>query len=129
MGQGGGMIHLIEINRKREVFTLGEAQRLLPIIMRMTEEYTRQFNHTLAELERLEENNHEKRNELESQAKELVALWSDKVSKLGAYPNGLWVVDFDSGDGYYCWKYPEAKVDYWHPYDAGFSGRRQIRIL
>jgi len=39
----------------------------------------------------------------------------------------LWLVDFDSGDGiYYCWRHPEASLEYFHEYGAGFAGRRPL---
>jgi hypothetical protein len=36
---------------------------------------------------------------------------------------GLWLVDFDSGDGYWCWAYPEADLGHWHSYEGGFGAR------
>ena len=40
---------------------------------------------------------------------------------------GLWLVDFDSGAGYYCWKYPEPSLDYFHGYEEGFAGRLPLQ--
>ena len=42
---------------------------------------------------------------------------------MGLEIKGLWLVDFDSGAGYYCWKYPESSLGHFHGYDEGFSGR------
>ena len=39
---------------------------------------------------------------------------------------GLWLVDWDCGDGYYCWRYPEASIAHFHGYDDGFNGRMPI---
>jgi hypothetical protein len=36
-------------------------------------------------------------------------------------------VDFDNGDGYYCWSYPESAITHYHGYDEGFSGRMSIQ--
>jgi hypothetical protein len=33
------------------------------------------------------------------------------------------MADFDNGEGFYCWKYPEIKINHWHGYQDGFSGR------
>ena len=52
--------------------------------------------------------------------------WAEKIMQLGAEPKGLWLVDFDSGSGYYCWRYPEADVGFFHGYDDGYSGRVPI---
>gem|GEM_PF-5934521 len=49
--------------------------------------------------------------------------WQKKVERLGGEPQGLWIVDFDNGQGYFCWKFPEAKIGFWHGYEDGFSKR------
>jgi len=36
---------------------------------------------------------------------------------------GLWLVDFDSGDGYWCWSYPEEDLRHWHSYEGGYGER------
>ena len=37
------------------------------------------------------------------------------------------VVDFDNGEGYYCWRYPEETIGHYHGYDDGFAGRMKIQ--
>jgi len=39
----------------------------------------------------------------------------------------LWLVDFDNGEGYYCWSYPEPAITHYHGYDDGFAGRISIQ--
>ncbi len=56
----------------------------------------------------------------------VVAAWTKQVQGLGLEVKGLWLVDFDNGDGYYCWKYPEAAILHYHGYDEGFAGRMKI---
>ena len=34
----------------------------------------------------------------------------------------MFLVDFDNGEGYYCWKWPEREVDHFHGYEEGFAG-------
>jgi hypothetical protein len=63
---------------------------------------------------------------LENQLTEMVSQWKIKVEKLGAIPRGLWLADFDCGDGYYCWRFPEVGIQYWHSYTDGFSKRVRI---
>jgi hypothetical protein len=55
-----------------------------------------------------------------------VTAWAEAVQDLGAEAKGLWLVDFDAGNGYYCWKHPEATVSHYHGYDDGFAGRMKI---
>ncbi|MDB5037215.1 MAG: hypothetical protein JWQ35_743 [Bacteriovoracaceae bacterium] len=52
--------------------------------------------------------------------------WVDRIHRLGAVAKGLWLVDFDTGDGYLCWSYPERRVEYFHSYDTGFKNRKKI---
>ncbi len=49
--------------------------------------------------------------------------WTENLLTLGVEVKGLWLVDFDSGGGYYCWRYPEPALEYFHTYEEGFTGR------
>lgn len=117
---------IIEINRSN-VFTLAEAQELLPIVFRITKIYSKKVGLLIERLESLGSQNDELVASLESQVSQLIQDWQNKVQKLGALPKGLWIADFDGGDGYYCWKYPERGIDYWHKYNDGYSKR--IRLV
>ena len=65
--------------------------------------------------------------ETEEERQELVREWVRQLSTLGVEIKGLWLVDFDSGAGYYCWKYPEPSLDYFHGYEEGFAGRLPLQ--
>lgn len=67
-----------------------------------------------------------RREELESAAQAIVEEWAAEVGSYGGEVKGLWLVDWDSGDGYYCWKFPEDSLGHFHGYDEGFSGRVPI---
>ena len=69
---------------------------------------------------------HPKCDELEDKFSAIVDAWSEKIENLGGKAKGLWLVDFDNGAGYYCWRYPETEVDHFHDYESGFDGRQQI---
>jgi regulator of sirC expression with transglutaminase-like and TPR domain len=96
----------------RKVFTLDQARALLPRVRSMTDAAVEKFDQ-LAE-------------ELESEREDLVQRWARDVRALGVEVKGLWLVDFDSGAGYYCWKYPEPGLDHFHGYEEGFAGRLRI---
>ncbi len=53
--------------------------------------------------------------------------WFERVEALGLQAKGLWLVDFDNGAGYYCWRWPEADLEFFHGYDDGFNGRVRIQ--
>ena len=61
--------------------------------------------------------------DLEDARLEVVQEWADELRTLGLEIKGLWLVDFDSGAGYYCWKYPEQSLNHFHSYEEGFAGR------
>lgn len=116
---------MITINR-RGVFSLEEARAILPVVRRITHEFSAKVELLIARLETLQLNQTETICALEKQVNDLIQTWNDKIRKLGADPRGLWVVDFNCGDGYYCWKHPENDILYWHSPEDGYSGRKPL---
>ena len=116
---------VITINR-RGVFSLEEARSILPVVRRITTECSAKVELLIARLETLQLNQTDTICALEKQVNDLIQTWNDKIRKLGAEPRGLWVVDFNSGEGYYCWKHPEIDILYWHSYEDGYSGRKPL---
>ena len=57
----------------------------------------------------------------------IVGEWAEQILDLGIEIKGLWLVDFDSGSGYYCWQYPEPSLQHFHGYEEGFSGRVKLQ--
>jgi hypothetical protein len=117
---------VFELNRKR-VFTIVEARQILPIIRRVTEEANLRIRGLLSRLEAVKDHDSVKTKEYEDQINAHVSDWQTKISKLGAEGKGLWLVDFDCGTGYYCWKYPENSLDHFHGYTEGFQARVKMR--
>ena len=113
---------VITINRRGD-FSLDEARRILPVVRRITMEFSAKVELLIARLETTQLTQTETICALEKQVNELIQTWNDKIRKLGAEPRGLWVVDFDSGEGYYCWKHPENDILYWHSYQDGYTAR------
>jgi hypothetical protein len=120
------MDHIIEINR-RSVFSLEEAQELLPIVFRITKTYSLKVEALIERLDSLTGATDTLSGPLELQVNSLIQEWQNKVQKLGALPKGLWLADFDSGDGYFCWKFPERSIEYWHKYTDGYTKR--VRVI
>ncbi len=115
-------MEIIEINR-RQVFTLGEAQELLPVVFKITKTHSAKVTQLIERLEGLGSKSEELVASLEEQINQLIQDWQTKVQKLGALPKGLWLADFDAGDGYFCWKFPESRIEFWHSYNDGYSKR------
>lgn len=116
---------IIEINR-RSVFSLEEARELLPIVFRITKFYNLKVDELVHRLESIPANNEATIAALEEQINSYIQEWQTKVHKLGVMPKGLWIADFDAGDGYYCWKFPERSIEFWHRYEDGYSKRVSV---
>lgn len=97
---------------ERRTFTLDEARALLPRVRALTEEAASRYGRFGEGGIDTEEARHQ-----------VVQDWARQITELGAEIKGLWLVDFDSGAGYYCWKYPEPGLGHFHGYEEGFSGR------
>lgn len=108
---------------KKDKFTLREAQDILPVVRKITEEHKEKVEAIMARLEIIDLNNILLIDTLEEEVNDLLSAWKSKVRRLGGLAKGLWLVDFDSGDGMYCWKYPEKDIHYWHAYNEGMTGR------
>ncbi len=98
-----------DAEKARRIFTLDEARALLPRVKDLTSDAVLRYGQLAAELEQERES--------------VVRDWMREVRSLGLEIKGLWLVDFDSGAGYYCWKYPEPALNHFHGYEEGFNGR------
>lgn len=107
-------------------FCLQEANQLVPILKKITDQYRDQVESLLARLESVDIKNHEVIDTLESQVNTLIQKWHSKIKKLGAIPNGLWVVSFNNGEGYYSWRYPEPEILYWYGYNEAYAFRKPL---
>ncbi len=98
------------------VFRFDEAKTLLPRVLEITSEAVLRYA-------RLSDPGLESDDVREG----IVRDWAQDIVSLGLVIKGLWLVDFDSGAGYYCWKYPEASLEFFHGYDEGFAGRLPLQ--
>jgi len=64
---------------------------------------------------------------VDAEIQSVIERWAHEMEALGAEVKGVWLVDFDSGNGYYCWRWPETALDHFHGYDEGFAGRSRIQ--
>jgi len=96
----------------KRIFTYEDAIALLPEVQRLT---------SLA-VDRVDEMTAEDPAEYQ----QVVTDWAESILQLGIEVKGVWLVDFDSGGGYYCWKHPEPALEYFHGYEEGFGGRVKL---
>jgi hypothetical protein len=112
----------------KRIFTLKESIDLLPRVQEITTAAVERAEEVLRSLEETADS--QGRKKLEERYHHLVRNWAEDIGNLGAEVKGLWLVDFDSGDGiYYCWRYPESDIEFFHDYDTGFAGRRPLGKL
>jgi hypothetical protein len=106
-------------------FSLDEANALLPTIRRVTEDAVHDAESLSRQMEKYGPGSQQYRR-LDESLNARIAQWASDVEALGVEVKGLWLVDFDNGDGYYCWQHPEPVIAHYHGYTDGFAGRMKI---
>ncbi len=108
-----------------QIFTLDEARALLPLISKITatavgelEPVQKRLRRSLSCDPRLPA--------IETRYEYIVRRWIGKIERLGLSARGLWWVDFDTGEGFLCWRFPEIRLDYFHDYGEKPAERRRI---
>jgi hypothetical protein len=119
---------LFEIVRAQTLrkFSLSEAEAILQLVYRLTDEASREVKYLVSCVEALPDKASPRSQELQARTNEIITRWQNKIERLGAKPKGLWLVDFDNGTGFFCWKFPETKISFFHGYQDGFTGRKMI---
>ena len=109
----------------RRIFTFDEARKLVPVLR----ERTREALQKLGQLETGsdEDDPEEARAAAERAAADVLGAWARDIQELGIEVKGPWLVDFVSGAGYYCWKWPEQSLEFFHGYEEGFAGRMRLQ--
>ena len=102
------------------------ARALLPEVRRRTQQAVEEVDALVPQRDARAEGTPE-RVEAEQRIQRAVSRWIRAMEALGVEVKGAWLVDFDNGRGYYCWRWPEERLEYFHGYDEGFDGRVRIQ--
>lgn len=109
----------------KRVFTYEEALNTFPLVRDLTEAAVRQIDALTNNVGSREELD-SRREEIEEGRERIVRAWARELTAIGCEIKGVWLVDWDTGDGYYCWRFPEQSISFFHTYDEGFAGRIPI---
>ena len=110
----------------RTIFSLQQARDLLPHVKHVTADAVRRAETLASQLSGMAEDDPE-HVALSAALRDVVNGWAEQLNAIGVEAKGLWLVDFDNGEGYYCWCYPEETVAHYHSYEEGFTGRLRIQ--
>jgi hypothetical protein len=116
----------------KRIFTYDEALETFPLVRDLTAAAIRQVDVLIQRARGSQDPEAEeegegqvdaRRAELDEACQKIVDLWTREIVAVGCEVKGLWLVDWDSGDGYWCWRFPEESISYFHTYEEGFAGR------
>lgn len=110
--------------REPRAWSLEAARAVIPDVRRRTERAVKEIE---ALIEGRSQRELDADAERRGQIERVVSLWVREMEALGADVKGLWLVDFDNGNGYFCWKWPEDELEHFHGYDDGFDARTRIQ--
>jgi hypothetical protein len=114
------LAEVFEIKGKKS-FTLLQAKGILPIIKRVTARSYKKIQKLGVQSTFIQDP--ETKKQIDALMEAEFKNWQIKISKLGGIPKGMWLVDFDYGNGFYCWQFPENDISHFHDYQNGFQGR------
>ena len=106
-------------------FSLETVRALLGDVRSRTERAVKETDARAREREAHPEGT-ETRRAAEERSAAVIERWAREMEALGAEVKGLWLIDFDTGAGYYCWRWPEVDF-FFHGYEEGFAGRVPIQ--
>lgn len=99
----------------RRIFTKEEAEGLLPVVRRITDAAAARACELQEQLGWIppDEPLHMR---LRAELDLIVRRWAIKLSKLGCEPRGVWLVDFDAGEGWFSWRHGDDALSFFHPH-------------
>jgi hypothetical protein len=113
--------------REMRSWSLATARAMMAEVRRLTAAAVAAVDPLEARREALGAGDEAARAALDQEIVRAVSGWVRAMEALGVEVKGRWLVDFDNGRGYYCWRWPEAQLEYFHGYDEGFAGRVRIQ--
>lgn len=116
----------VDITPCAKLFDLAEAKRLLPLVQTITKQHQLELAPIQLRLNKMLSND-PRRNSIEAEYEQVVDRWRSKIEKLGATVYGLWVVEFDVGEGVLSWRHPELKLSHFRAKTEDFASRVKLK--
>ena len=111
------------------IFSLAEAESLLPVVCKVTRLAVSDFDPVRLRYRNLLDCDPRKP-QLALQYEKIVRLWITKMERFGLVARDLWAVDFDTGEGYLSWKYPELRLAFFVDFeDPNLTRRSLLEVL
>ena len=101
------VIHILS----HRTFTEEEAENLLPTVKRITAQAASEASKIEEQL-RFIPRDEPIFKRLASDLDLVIRRWAIKIKKLGLAPSGVWIVDFDAGNGCFSWRLGDESVNY-----------------
>ena len=93
------------------LFVLSEAERHLPLLLKVTAKHFKLHQPVNDRLQAMLCND-PRRPDLENEYQHVVNSWKQKIEMLGLTASGLWEAEFDMGECYLVWKYPQSRLSF-----------------
>ena len=111
-----------------KMYVLAEASELLPVVRKITENAYERLSKLDKRLEIMLLCD-PRRTAIVDEYEKIVRKWVASITRLGAIPNGLWRIEFDTGEGYLSWRFPELRIGYFRGYGCQFDDRIPVKSL
>lgn len=115
----------MEIGQTDKLFSLKEAKQLLPLVVSITERHKHDLSPIQDRLDKMLSND-PRRASLETKFEQVVSKWKQKIEQLGLNVAGLWMVEFDVGEGYLNWRYPEIGIHHFRDKQSALTDRKRL---
>lgn len=118
------------ICQEPKIFSLQEAQELVPLLQRITRKHETQVNKLIQSQQYLVKSGAPDRvlESYQDGVNEELAKWAVKIKKLGCIPLPGCAVGIEAGGYYWSWFYNETKIEHYQLYTEDPGQRRHLSL-